>query len=225
MFSATHGARTQLRPGAPMVPPQMVHSPGNQMMTNHSAGQMPGTPQMGPGTPQMAPGTPQMGPGTPQMGPGNSQMGPGTPQMGPGTPQMGQGTPQMGTNVPQMPSPRLASAPNQLSPGTPQMPNISQGMSIPSPQQMAMAQQRAIAPKLEPPDTMDARAMWLPKRMNHCKLMFLFCTSFQKLITFVLFFMFICRLKSIYLVPCCTFLIIFSCYASQYVTGWYNTVT
>ncbi|XP_045778967.1 mothers against decapentaplegic homolog 4 isoform X4 [Maniola jurtina] len=166
MFSATHGPRPSIRPGAPLVPQQMVHSPGAQML-NHQTNQMgPGTPQMGPGTPQMGPGTPQMGPGTPQMGPGTPQMGPGTPQMGPGTPQMGPGTPQMGTNVPQMASPRMASAPTQMSPGTPQMP-ISQGMSIPSPQQMVMAQQRTIAPKLEPPDTMDARAMWLPKRMNH----------------------------------------------------------
>ncbi|XP_052744455.1 mothers against decapentaplegic homolog 4 isoform X1 [Bicyclus anynana] len=166
MFSP-HGPRPSMRPGAPLVPSQMVHSPGAQML-NHQSNQMPGTPQMGPGTPQMGPGTPQMGPGTPQMGPGTPQMGPGTPQMGPGPPQMGPGTPQMGTNVPQMASPRMASAPTQMSPGTPQMPSISQGMSIPSPQQMAMAQQRAIlAPKLEPPDTMDARAMWLPKRMNH----------------------------------------------------------
>lgn len=169
MFSATHGPRPSLRPGAPM--PQMGHSPG-QMISNHS-NQMPGTPQMGPGTPQMGPGTPQMGPGTPQMGPG--------------TPQMGPGTPQMGTNVPQMASPRMASAPTQMNPGTPQMQNMNQGMSIPSPQQMVLAQQRAIAPKLEPPDTMDARAMWLPKRMNHCKLMYLFCTYFLMLVTFVLF--------------------------------------
>lgn len=188
-------------PGAsPQMPPQqMVHSPGTpQMMSNHgqmgpgtpqmgpSTPQMgPGTPQMGMGKPQMGPGTPQMGPGTPQMGPGTPQMGsgpsqmgpgtpkmgPGTPQMGPGTPQMGPGTPQMGTNVPQMASPRMAPTSTQMSPGTPQMPNISQGMSMPSPQQMAMAQQRAVAPKLEPPDTMDARTMWLPKRMNHCKLL------------------------------------------------------
>ncbi|CAH0731794.1 unnamed protein product, partial [Brenthis ino] len=149
MFSATHGPRPSLRPGAPM--PQMGHSPG-QMISNHS-NQMPGTPQMGPGTPQIGPGTPQMGPGTPQMGPG--------------TPQMGPRTPQMGTNVPQMTSPRMASAPTQMNPGTPQMQNMNQGMSIPSPQQMVLTQQRAIAPKLEPPDTMDARAMWLPKRMNH----------------------------------------------------------
>ncbi|XP_012550346.1 mothers against decapentaplegic homolog 4 isoform X2 [Bombyx mori] len=196
MFSPTHGPRTPIRPsGGPSQlppPPSMGHSPSAQMMQNHT-GQMPtpqmvpgasqlrsGTPQMGPATPQMVPGTPQMvpgnpqmvpntpqmGPGTPQMGPSTPQMGPGTPQMGPGTPQMGPGTPQMGSNVPQMASPRMASAPTQMSPGTPQMPSISQGMSIPSPQQMVM-QQRAIAPKLEPPDTMDARAMWLPKRMNH----------------------------------------------------------
>ncbi|XP_028025373.1 mothers against decapentaplegic homolog 4 isoform X2 [Bombyx mandarina] len=196
MFSPTHGPRTPIRPsgGPPQLPPppSMGHSPSAQMMQNHT-GQMPtpqmvpgasqlrsGTPQMGPATPQMVPGTPQMvpgnpqmvpntpqmGPGTPQMGPSTPQMGPGTPQMGPGTPQMGPGTPQMGSNVPQMASPRIASAPTQMSPGTPQMPSISQGMSIPSPQQMVM-QQRAIAPKLEPPDTMDARAMWLPKRMNH----------------------------------------------------------
>ncbi|XP_013147606.1 PREDICTED: mothers against decapentaplegic homolog 4 isoform X2 [Papilio polytes] len=159
MFSP-HGPRPPIRPsGGPPQLTQMVHSPSAQQMMNHQV-QMQGNPQMGPGTPQMGPGTPQMGPGTPQMGPG-------TPQMGPGTPQMGPGTPQMGTNVPQMASPRMASAPTQMSPGTPQMPNISQGMSIPSPQQMVMGQQRAIAPKLEPPDTMDARAMWLPKRMNH----------------------------------------------------------
>lgn len=168
MFSATHGPRPQIRAGAPMVP-QMVHSPGAQMMANHQG--------------QMA-GAPQMGPGNPQMGPVNPQMGPGTPQMGPGTPQMGPGTPQMGTNVPQMASPRMASAPTQMSPGTPQIPNISQGMSIPSPQQMAMAQQRTIAPKLEPPDAMDARAMWLPKRMNHRKLMFLFCTNYSYFLLF-----------------------------------------
>ncbi|KPI94269.1 Mothers against decapentaplegic-like 4 [Papilio xuthus] len=161
MFSP-HGARPPIRPpgGPPQLTQQMIHSPSaQQMMTNHQS-QMQGNPQMGPGTPQMGPGTPQMGPGTPQMGPG-------TPQMGPRTPQMGPGTPQMGTNVPQMASPRMASAPTQMSPGTPQMPTISQGMSIPSPQQMVIGQQRAIAPKLEPPDTMDARAMWLPKRMNH----------------------------------------------------------
>ncbi|XP_013166206.1 PREDICTED: mothers against decapentaplegic homolog 4 [Papilio xuthus] len=161
MFSP-HGARPPIRPpgGPPQLTQQMIHSPSaQQMMTNHQS-QMQGNPQMGPGTPQMGPGTPQMGPGTPQMGPG-------TPQMGPSTPQMGPGTPQMGTNVPQMASPRMASAPTQMSPGTPQMPTISQGMSIPSPQQMVIGQQRAIAPKLEPPDTMDARAMWLPKRMNH----------------------------------------------------------
>ncbi|CAH4027476.1 unnamed protein product [Pieris brassicae] len=182
MFSP-HGQRP-LRPGAP----QMGHSPGPQMISNHPNSQMtqmgpgtpqmgrttpqigpgtpqmgPGTPQMGPGTPQMCPGTPQMGPGTPQMGPGTPQMGPGTPQMGPGTPQMGPGTPQMGSNVPQMASPRMASAPNQMSPGAPQITNISQGMSM-NAQQMVMGQQRAIAPKLEPPDTMDARTMW---RMNH----------------------------------------------------------
>ncbi|CAG5014520.1 unnamed protein product [Parnassius apollo] len=169
MFSP-HGSRPPIRPpgGPPQLAQQMVHSPNTQqMLTNHQGGQMQSNPQMGPGTPQMGPGTPQMGPGTPQMGPGTPQMGPGTPQMGPGTPQMGPGTPQMGTNVPQMASPRMASAPTQMSPGTPQMPNISQGMSIPSPQQMVMGQQRTIAPKLEPPDTMDARAMWLPKRMNH----------------------------------------------------------
>ncbi|XP_041982901.1 mothers against decapentaplegic homolog 4 isoform X2 [Aricia agestis] len=158
MFTPGHGPRPTIRAGAPQLTPTQMHSPAAQMLPNH----MPGPP-MGPGTPQMGPGTPQMGPGTPQMGPG-------TPQMGPGTPQMGQGTPQMGTNVPQMASPRLASAPNQMSPGTPQMPNISQGMSIQNPQQMAMAQQRTVAPKLEPPDTMDARAMWLPKRMNHSSL-------------------------------------------------------
>ena len=178
MFSA-HGPRP-LRPVVPM--PQMGHSPG-QMISNHT-NQMPGTP-MGPGTPQMGPGTPQMGPGTPQMGPG-------TPQMGPGTPQMGPGTPQMGTNVPQMASPRMASAPTQMSPGTPQMQNMNQGMSIPSPQQMVLAQQRAIAPKLEPPDTMDARAMWLPKRMNHCKLIYLFCTYFFKLITVFILYVHVC---------------------------------
>ncbi|XP_068619506.1 mothers against decapentaplegic homolog 4 isoform X2 [Battus philenor] len=169
MFSP-HGPRPPIRPpgGPPQLSQQMVHSPSaQQMLSNHQGGQMQGNPQMGPGTPQMGPGTPQMGPGTPQMGPGTPQMGPGTPQMGPGTPQMGPGTPQMGTNVPQMASPRMASAPNQMSPGTPQMPSMNQGMSIPSPQQMMLSQQRAIAPKLEPPDTMDARAMWLPKRMNH----------------------------------------------------------
>lgn len=140
----------------------MGHSPSAQQMMQNHTGQMP--------TPQMVAGT-QLRSGTPQMGPGTPQLGPGTPQLGPGTPQLGPGTPQMGTNVPQMASPRMASAPTQISPGTPQMPSISQGMSIPSPQQMAMVQQRAIAPKLEPPDTMDARAMWLPKRMNHCKLL------------------------------------------------------
>ncbi|XP_063616442.1 mothers against decapentaplegic homolog 4 [Cydia splendana] len=179
MFSPTHGPRPLRPPGAPQMaqPPQMPHlSPGPQMISNH--GRMtpgppqlgPGTPQMGPGTPQMGPGTPQMCPGTPQMGPSTPQMCPGTPQMCPGTPQMGPGTPQMVANTPQMPSPRMAPAPTQMSPGTPQMPNISQGMSIPSPQQMAMSQQRTIAPKLEPPDTIDARAMWLPKRMNHSAL-------------------------------------------------------
>ncbi|XP_013186205.2 mothers against decapentaplegic homolog 4 isoform X2 [Amyelois transitella] len=174
MFSPTHGPRPPVRP--PGAPPQMVgphHSPAQQMISTHGTNQMPtqqmmpGAPQMGPGTPQMGPGTPQMGPGTPQMGPGTPQMGPGAPQMGPGVPQMGPGAPQMGTNVPQMASPRMASAPTQMSPGTPQMQNMNQGMSIPSSQQMVMGQQRAIAPKLEPPDTMDARAMWLPKRMNH----------------------------------------------------------
>ncbi|XP_053615564.1 mothers against decapentaplegic homolog 4 isoform X1 [Plodia interpunctella] len=181
MFSPSHGPRPPIRP--PGAPPQMVHSPAQQMISPHGNNQMPqqqmmpgtpqlppGTPQMGPGTPQMGPGTPQMGPGTPQMGPGTPQIGPGTPQMGPGTPQMGPGTPQMGTNVPQMASPRMASAPTQMSPGTPQMQNMNQGMPIPSPHQMAMGQQRAIAPKLEPPDTMDARAMWLPKRLNHSAL-------------------------------------------------------
>ncbi|XP_022815354.1 mothers against decapentaplegic homolog 4 isoform X1 [Spodoptera litura] len=83
----------------------------------------------------------------PQMVPAQSPLGGG----------MGQG---------QMSSPRLAAAPS-MSPATPQMPPMNRPMSLPSPQQMAMAQQRAVAPKLEPPDTMDARAMWLPKRMNH----------------------------------------------------------
>lgn len=159
IFTSTHGPRGPIRPpGAPQLPPpQMGHSPGApQMISTHpNSGQMP-TPQMVQGNPQMAPGTPQMGSGTP---------------LGSNTPQMGPGTPQMGTNVPQMASPRMASAPTRMSPG----PNISQGMSIPSPQQMVMAQQRAIAPKIEPPDTMDARAMWLPKRINHCKLIILFC--------------------------------------------------
>lgn len=214
MFSPTHGPRGPIRSsGAPpqlASPPQMGHTPsGPQMMSNHSNGaSMPGTPQMGPGTPQMGPGASQigpgvsqMGPGTPQMGSGSSQMGsgssqmgpgtpqmsPGTPQMGPGTPQMGPGSQQMGTNVPQMASPRMAPAPTQMSPGTPQMPNISQGMSMPSPQHMAMVQQRAIAPKLEPPDTMEARAMWLPKRMSHCKLI-LFSTYFSRYIFFITLF-------------------------------------
>ncbi|KAL0868398.1 hypothetical protein ABMA27_007910 [Loxostege sticticalis] len=155
IFSPTHGPRPPIRPpGAPPQLGQMGHSPGAPQMISHPNSQMP--------TPQMVQGN-QMGPGTPQMGPG-------TPQMGPNTPQMGPGTPQMGSNVPQMASPRMASAPTQMSPGTPQMPSISQAMSMPSPQQMVMAQQRAIAPKIEPPDTMDARAMWLPKRMNHSAL-------------------------------------------------------
>ncbi|XP_052754015.1 mothers against decapentaplegic homolog 4 isoform X2 [Galleria mellonella] len=143
MFSPTHGPRPAVRPaGAPpqLAAPQMGHSPGaSQMISTHPSGV------------QMS----------------SQHVMPGTPQMGPGTPQMGPGTPQMGTNVPQMASPRMASAPTQMSPGTPQMPNISQGMPLQSPQLIAMAQQRAIVPKLEPPDTMDARAMWLPKRINH----------------------------------------------------------
>lgn len=152
IFTPTHGPRGPIRPPGTQLPPPLGTPP--QMISSHpSGGQMP-TPQMVQGN-QMAPGTPQMGPGTP---------------LGSNTPGLGPGTPQMGTNVPQMASPRMASAPTQMSPGTPQMPSISQGMSIPSPQQMAMAQHRAIAPKIEPPDTMDARAMWLPKRMNHCKL-------------------------------------------------------
>ncbi|XP_059051893.1 mothers against decapentaplegic homolog 4 [Achroia grisella] len=141
MFS-THGPRPTIRPAGapPQLAPQMVHSPGApQMISSHPSGV------------QMS----------------SQHVMPGTPQMGPGTPQMGPGTPQMGTNVPQMASPRMASAPTQMSPGTPQMPNISQGMSIQNSQQMVMGQQRTIVPKLEPPDTMDARAMWLPKRINH----------------------------------------------------------
>ncbi|KOB62349.1 Uncharacterized protein OBRU01_25101, partial [Operophtera brumata] len=175
----------QMGPGTPQM------GPGTPQMGSGTPHMGPSTPQMGPGTPQMGPGTPQMGPSTPQMGPSTPQIGPGTPhgpgtpQMGPGTPQMRQGTPQMrqgtpqmrpgtphmgpGTpqiraNAPQMPSPRMAPAPTQMSPGTPQMPSLSQGMPLPGQQMM---QQRLIAPKLEPPDTMDARAMWLPKRMNH----------------------------------------------------------
>lgn len=154
--------RAPIRPPGPPPqlghPPTMVHSPGNPQTM--SGGQIQNVNSLRPGTPQMGPGTPQMGPGTPQMGPGTPQMGPSTPQMGPGTPQMA--------------SPRMASAPTQMSPGAPQMPNIPQTMSHQN-SPIVMSNQRApLAPKLEPPDNMDARTMWLPKRMNHCKLIFLF---------------------------------------------------
>ncbi|XP_048477961.1 mothers against decapentaplegic homolog 4 isoform X1 [Plutella xylostella] len=170
MFSSSHAPRAPLRPpGAPQhaPPPPMGHSPGAQMISNHPTGAQMSNPNVNQGPPQMGPqrnsGTPHMGPGTPHMGPGTPHMGPGTPHMGPGTPHMGPGG--MSPGGP-LASPRMAQAPTQMSPGTPQMPSISQSMPMPSPQQM-MGQQRALVPKLEPPDTMDARAMWLPKRMNH----------------------------------------------------------
>lgn len=148
MYSPGHATRTPIRPpGAPPQlghPPAMVHSPNPQMM---SGGQMQNVNQ--------------------QMGSGSPQMGPGTPQMGPGTPQMGPGTPPVVPVAPQMASPRMVPTANQMSPGPPQMPIISQAMSLPN-SQMIMGNQRApLAPKLEPPDHMDARTMWLPKRMNH----------------------------------------------------------
>lgn len=190
MYSPGLTSRAPLRP--PGAPPQlghpslMVQSPTNpsmmsgvQMQASQQLGpgapqMVPSLPQMGPGTPQMGPGTPQMGPGTPPMGPGTPQMGPGKSHMGPGMPKMGPGTPQMGPGTPQMASPRIAQAPNQMSPGAPQMPNISQAMSLSSPQMVMGNPRGPIAPKLEPPDNMDSRTMWLPKRMNHCKLYFLF---------------------------------------------------
>lgn len=127
------------------------------------------SPTHAPRTPLRTPAPPMTPLGHPPQRP--QMLGPhGPPQMAP-APQLPAG-PQMTPGPTQLASPRLAAAPAQMSPATPQIPGLNRPMSLPSPQhQLAMAQQRAVAPKLEPPDSMDARQMWLPKRMNHCKLL------------------------------------------------------
>lgn len=122
------------------------------------------SPSHAPRTPLRAPAPPMTPLGHPPPAP--QLLGPHGPQMAP-APQLPPG-PQMTSGPTQLASPRLAAAPAQMSPATPQIPGLNRPLSLPSPQhQLAMAQQRAVAPKLEPPDTMDARQMWLPKRMNH----------------------------------------------------------